>query len=75
MGWAGRDGGAPVRDSAPRVEARRRQRDPQHVLPNLGRWREAEKTRAEKLRWLWVIFVVYLLVRMGFAAGNWFYRT
>lgn len=50
-------------------------RDPQLSLP----WREAieartvEKTRTEKLEFLWFIFFAYVAVRSGFAAINWFY--
>lgn len=50
-------------------------RDPQRVLP----WAEAlqepvvEKTRTEKLQFLWFIFFAYMVVRSAFAAINWFY--
>lgn len=50
-------------------------RDPQLVLP----WRDAlqpavhQKTRAEKIQWLWFIFFLYLVTRSIFAVINWFY--
>jgi subfamily B ATP-binding cassette protein MsbA len=53
-----------------------RTRDPQSVLP----WKDPfqtqvrEKTRAEKIQWLWFIFFLYLVVRSIFAGINWFYN-
>ena len=53
----------------------RPKRDPQLTLP----WKEAipeqvvEKTRTEKLQFLWFIFFAYIVVRSLFAAINWFY--
>ncbi len=73
----GRDSRMPdLRDGAVRErEGRPLHRDPQVVLPGLGGQEAAgpKKTRTEQLYWLWVIFFAYLLVRMTFAASNWFY--
>lgn len=50
-------------------------RDPQLVMP----WKDPlpepvrEKTRTEKLEFLWLIFFLYIAVRSVFAAINWFY--
>tara|TARA_Y100000588_G_scaffold393423_1_gene509352 strand:- start:20 stop:1924 length:1905 start_codon:yes stop_codon:yes gene_type:complete len=57
------------------MNATPRTRDPQSVLP----WKdpfqthESQKTRAEKIQWLWFIFFLYLVVRSVFALVNWFY--
>ncbi|HAA76556.1 TPA: hypothetical protein DCE37_15690 [Candidatus Latescibacteria bacterium] len=64
----GGDGSLLPRETRPR-------RDPQLTLP----WKEplpesvVEKTRTEKLKFLWFIFFTYLVVRSLFAAINWFY--
>ena len=69
-GFLGRDAGT----SSSSVE-RAPKHDPQLVMP----WREAlqpttrQKTKAEKIQWLWVIFFTYLAVRSLFAAINWFF--
>jgi len=50
-------------------------RDPQNVLPH--QWEDEKvqhiKSRTEKIKWLWWIFLLYLVVRSLFAAINWFY--
>ena len=53
-----------------------RTRDPHSVLP----WKDPfqphvhEKSRTEKIQWLWFIFFLYLAVRSTFAVINWFYN-
>ena len=51
-------------------------RDPQRVLPH--GWDTDRptpvKTRSEKIRWLWVVFGVYLAVRFLFSGMNWFFN-
>jgi ABC-type multidrug transport system fused ATPase/permease subunit len=53
-----------------------RPRDPQNVLPH--QWQDGniqpEKSRTEKIQWLWWIFILYLIVRSLFATINWFYN-
>ena len=60
----------------PKSEASRPQRDPNRVLPH--GWDEerglAKKSKAEQLQWLWIVFFVYLAVRMIFSAINWFFN-
>lgn len=60
----------------PKSEASRPQRDPNRVLPH--GWDEerglAKKSKAEQLQWLWIVFFVYLTVRMIFSAINWFFN-
>jgi len=50
-------------------------RDPQLMLPSRDPLpvQVVEKTRTEKLQFLWFIFFTYLVVRSLFAAINWFY--
>ena len=51
-------------------------RDPQRVLPHdwdTDRPKPA-KTRSEKIKWLWVVFGVYMTVRLLFAGMNWFFN-
>ena len=52
-----------------------KKRDPQAIIPGLGREEgmTRPKTRTEKLEWLWWIFILYLVVRSCFAAINWYY--
>ena len=68
------EGGSPGNNTL--GSATSRTRDPQSVLP----WKDPfqtqvrEKTRAEKIQWLWFIFFLYLVVRSIFAGINWFYN-
>jgi subfamily B ATP-binding cassette protein MsbA len=57
------------------AEASRPMRDPQLVLPSKDPLpvHVREKTRTEKIEFLWFIFFTYMLVRSAFAAINWFY--
>ena len=49
-------------------------RDPHSTIPYLGMEAPSrEKTRTEKIEWLWWIFILYLIVRTLFATINWFY--
>ena len=58
-----------------RAEASRPMRDPQLILPSKDPLpvQIREKTRTEKIEFLWFIFFTYMLVRSAFAAINWFY--
>ena len=51
-------------------------RDPQRVLPHS--WDtdrpQPTRTRSEKIKWLWVVFGVYMVVRLLFAGLNWFFN-
>jgi subfamily B ATP-binding cassette protein MsbA len=58
-----------------RAEASRPMRDPQLILPSKDPLpvQVREKTRTEKIEFLWFIFFTYMVVRSAFAAINWFY--
>ncbi len=70
-----RDGGQFGDEGLLGREPSRPLRDPQLMMP----WKDPlpvqvqEKTRTEKIQFLWFIFFVYLAVRSVFAAINWFY--
>jgi len=62
-------------DASSRSNPQAPRRDPTSVAPNVldGGWGAPQKSKSEKLEWLWVIFFAYLAVRLVFSAMNWFY--
>ncbi len=79
-GTAVDSGASPAGQAMARIhngtEDRQTGRDPQRVLPH--NWDtdrpKPEKTRAEKIKWLWIVFGVYMTVRLLFAGMNWFFN-
>jgi len=59
-----------------KAEVDRPPRDPNRVLPHDWDVERgvAEKSRAEQIQWLWVVFFIYLTVRLIFSAMNWFFN-
>ncbi|MDA0748109.1 MAG: ABC transporter ATP-binding protein [bacterium] len=66
-----------ARDSGARTgEQVHRSRDPNNVLPNAFVEGDPgpKKSKAEQIKWLWVVFFIYLAVRTFFAVLNWFFN-